>query len=152
MFVSDRNPRTLGSGSGAPPTPSGFQSHVSRCTPFCHAHRSWPRMGQVKQTLVSFMGSRKSDSEIPQTFLPWQYFPYSTCGIWGGRNRLVTCLVRFIRISCSRAHKLVPTPDTLSGRTLSYASEGGSQLCVQSRSALVGDRTIFQSGPLLSQS
>jgi len=94
------------------------------------------------------MRSRKLGSEIPHIFLPLKYFPHIASGIWGGRNRFVTCWVKFIRISCGRAHDLAHTPDTLSGSTQIYPSQGGSPLCAQSLSGLVGDRTIFQCCPL----
>jgi len=85
---------------------SGFKSHVSRCTPVCHARRVWHSMAQVKQTMMPLMRPRKSGLEIPNIFLPLKYFPHIALGIRGARNRFVICWVMFIRISCGRAHYL----------------------------------------------
>jgi len=81
-----------------------LKSHVSRCTTVCHTRRVWHSMAQVKQTMMPLMLPRKSDSEIPNIFLPLKYFSHIASGIWGARNRFVICWVMFIRISCGRAH------------------------------------------------
>ena len=59
-------------------------------------------MAQVKHTLVPLMRPRKSGSAIPPIFLPLKYFPHIASGIWGSRNRVVTCWVKTIPIRCGR--------------------------------------------------
>jgi len=48
------------------------------------------------------MRPRKSGSAIPPIFLPLKYFPHIASGIWGSRNRVVTCWVKTIPIRCGR--------------------------------------------------
>ena len=66
-------------------------------------------MAQVKHTMVPLMRPRKSGSAIPRIFLPLNYFPHIAAGIWGARNRFVTCSVKSIHISCGRTHHLMHT-------------------------------------------
>jgi len=88
---------------------SGLKSHFSRYTPICRARRVWHLIAQVTQTMMLLMRRRKSGLEIPNIFLALKSFPNIVSGIWGTRNLLIMCWVRFIGISCGRAHYLAHT-------------------------------------------